>query len=94
MTDNNTPLVRCTIVCLLLVLATLLSWQLGHSELFTNVNYTIAVILLIAIIKIRYVILDFMEVRHAPAPLRITVELWCVTAFSLMCAVATGILSF
>lgn len=94
MIKTNNPLFRATVVCIVLVMATLISWQLGHGELFTNAHYTIAFILLIAIIKIRYVILDFMEVRHAPAPLRVAVELWCVIAFSLMCAFSTGVLSF
>jgi hypothetical protein len=36
----------------------------------------VAVIILIAMIKVRIVVLEFMEVKHAPLWLRAALELW------------------
>jgi heme/copper-type cytochrome/quinol oxidase subunit 4 len=44
-------------------------------------------IFVIAAVKVRYVMLDFMELRNAPVPVRVAFEAWPV-------AVATIILGF
>lgn len=70
---------RVTLVWLLLMLATGLSWELGHGFGFGN-DYrraTIAVVV-IAFIKARFVFLDFMELRTAPPPLRLAFEAWTI----------------
>lgn len=61
-----------------------MSWYLGHGFLIRNLRAAGIAILVIAFIKIRYVILDFMEIRRAPLPMRIGAEIWVV-------AVATAI---
>lgn len=91
---TNNAFLQVTGVCVLLVLATVISWQLGHGKMFSDEQLTSVFILLISVIKIRFVILDFMEVRSAPLPLRIGVDLWCISAFLLMAAVVVGALSF
>lgn len=66
---------RATMVWLLLMVATCVTtWGLSK-ELFSP---TVAVvgIFLIAAVKIRFVILDFMELRHAPIPARVAAEMW------------------
>lgn len=68
---------RTTWVWGLLILATALSWQLGHGPGFGSHHEraTVAVVL-IAYLKIRFVFLDFMELRAAPWPLRLIFEAW------------------
>lgn len=67
---------RITWVWLLLVGATLLSWELGHGFALTNLDHVRVGILAVAFIKVRYVILDFMEIRHAPRAMRLAAEIW------------------
>jgi hypothetical protein len=66
---------------LVLSAATLISWGLGHG--IGSRAAGIAVIA-IAFTKIRYVILDFMELRTAPLAMRIAVEVWCVVVCSTL----------
>ena len=60
-------------VCALLVGVTLLSWWLGarhDGQLYVlDAGVTLAV-LLIAALKVRLIIWEFMELRHAPAAMR------------------------
>jgi hypothetical protein len=53
-----------------------MSWFLGHGFLIRDLHEVGIAILMIAFVKIRYVILDFMEIRAAPLPLRIGAEVW------------------
>ena len=69
---------RITAVWLLLVVATAASWELGHGFGFDEVRVASAAILVIAFIKVRYVILDFMEIRHAPWAMRLVGEGWLI----------------
>jgi hypothetical protein len=66
---------RTTAVWLLLVGATVLSWEVGHGVGFDDVRHAGIAILVVAFIKVRLVILDFMELRHAPLPFRIIGEI-------------------
>jgi hypothetical protein len=67
---------------LLLIAATLASYALGSDY---GENAWIAVVVLgIAAAKIRLVGLDFMELRHAPAPLRAVFELYCATLWAVL----------
>jgi heme/copper-type cytochrome/quinol oxidase subunit 4 len=68
---------RVTMVWLgLMVLTCVTTWGLSK-DLFSP---TVAVvgIFLIAAVKVRYVILDFMELRDAPIPVRVAAEAWPV----------------
>ena len=42
-------------------------------------HYATAAILIITFVKIRFVFLDFMELRTAPWPLRMAFEVWAVS---------------
>jgi hypothetical protein len=72
---------RTTVVWAILVGATLVSWAVGSEH---GTGSLIAVIVLgVAAVKVRFVGLDFMELRHAPLVLRAAFEsycmaLWCV----------------
>ncbi|MCC6296345.1 MAG: cytochrome C oxidase subunit IV family protein [Pseudomonadales bacterium] len=73
------PARRITLIWLLLMLATLLSWQLGHGAApGTQRGGASIAILLIALVKARFVFLEFMELRGAPWPLRLAFEAWAV----------------
>ena len=66
---------RITAVWVGLIVATGLSWQFGHGFGFgENVPYATAAILILTFVKIRFVFLDFMELRMAPWPLRMAFE--------------------
>ena len=74
---------RYTVVWAGLVGATLVSWAVGSEH---GTGSLIAVVVLgVAMVKVRFVGLDFMELRHAPLVLRAAFEsycmaLWCVLA--------------
>ena len=74
---------RSTVVWAILVVATLVSWAVGTEH---GTGSAIAVVVLgVATVKVRFVGLDFMELRHAPLVLRAAFEgyciaLWCVLA--------------
>ncbi|MFT4563674.1 MAG: hypothetical protein ACI9BW_003430 [Gammaproteobacteria bacterium] len=73
------PVPRITWVWLGLILATGLSWQFGHGFGFgEQFHYATIAILIITFIKVRFVFLDFMELRTAPLALRLAFEAWAV----------------
>jgi heme/copper-type cytochrome/quinol oxidase subunit 4 len=68
---------RITIVWLgLMVLTCVTTWGLSK-DLFSPAVAVVG-IFLIAAIKVRYVMLDFMELRDAPIRVRIAFEVWPV----------------
>lgn len=71
---------RISLIWLGLVLATCLSWELfqGIGTLDGPKMGGMAAIA-IAFAKTRYILLDFMELRHAPRAMRIFAECWCLT---------------
>ena len=66
------------IVWVLLVVATCASWVLGINETGTpgDVHPANALLLVIAMAKVRFVGAYFMELREAPRPLRLVFEIW------------------
>ena len=69
---------RVTVIWLVLVLATLLSWSAGTGVGHLSARAAGVVAILVAFVKARFVALDFMEVRSAPLALRLFVEAWIV----------------
>ena len=73
---------RAGVSWLILVAATLASWALGADH---GTGSLVAVgVLAIAAVKVRLVGLDFMELRHAPIPLRVAFEVYCVALWALL----------
>jgi len=70
---------RATLIWLVLVCATAISLEIGHGGggVFAR-RYAGAAIIVVAFVKVRFVILDFMEIRHAPLPMRIIAEGWVI----------------
>jgi hypothetical protein len=81
---------------LFLSIATVFSWWLGlenDTRPHQSQSHTVVtvLILLIAIIKCRFVIWNYMEVRLAPAKLRLTCDAWLILNFGMVsCAYWIG----
>jgi hypothetical protein len=80
--DARTPveLLRSasTLVWLFLVAATVVSWALGTDHGFVDdTTAASTIVLVVAFIKVRFVGLYFMELKDAPVPLRVLLEVWC-----------------
>jgi hypothetical protein len=73
------PESRLALVWLALLTVTLISWWIGsrhgHAQFASNSAITYSVIL-IAGVKVRVIIREFMEVRHAPVLLRRLTDGW------------------
>ncbi len=70
-----------TLVWGALIVATSVSWALGTGtrlEDGADTGLVAAVLVGIALVKVRLVIRYFMEVREAPLALRLVTDLWCV----------------
>jgi hypothetical protein len=79
---------RITIIWLMLLGITMLTWKTGNAGSGVAGGLPGSVVLVVAFIKVRWVLLDFMEVRHAPRLLRVLVECWVV----LLCAILVALL--
>ena len=77
---------RTTLIWFVLVAASGLSLQLGHGIGFSDLRHAGVAILVVAFVKVRFVILEFMEVRHAPIYLRLVAEAWTVAACATLVA--------
>jgi len=64
------------------VLTALTTWALSK-DLFSPAA-AVTGTLLIAAMKVRFVILDFMELRHAPARVRVAFQGWIVAVVALI----------
>ena len=64
---------RPTLVWAGLVVATLVSWQVG-SDRGLHARLASTIVILVAFIKVRFVGLHFMELRTAPPALRVIFE--------------------
>ena len=68
---------RQTVIWLLLVAATLLSWEAVEGVAWARDRRAGAVLVIaIAFLKARFILLDFMELRTAPFGMRIGAEAW------------------
>ena len=74
---------RVTFVWLaLMVLTCVTTWGLSR-DLFSPAVAVVG-IFLIAAVKVRYVMLDFMELRDAPIPVRVAFEAWPVAVTAMI----------
>jgi hypothetical protein len=74
---------RITVAWLALVAATCLSWESAGGLAWTNDHRVLsAVVLVIAFVKVRVVMREFMDLREAPFPIRLFVDGWA----TLVCA--------
>lgn len=73
---------RAGVSWLILVAATLASFTLGADH--GTGSLVVIGVLAIAAVKVRLVGLDFMELRHAPIPLRVGFEAYCVALWAML----------
>jgi heme/copper-type cytochrome/quinol oxidase subunit 4 len=78
---------RFTIVWVLLVAATVVSFWVGTEHGFSSDTGRALIVLVIAFVKVRYVGLYFMDLRVAPSVLRGMFEAYCVAVCLAMMAV-------
>lgn len=65
------------VVWLFLTAATIVTtWALAKDNF--DVTWSTVAIMVIAAVKVRFVLLHFMELKHAPIPLRLVFEAWVV----------------
>ena len=76
---------RVAVTWLVLLAATLLSWESAQSA--GGVRLASTVVLLIAFLKARLIGLEFMELRGAPRVLRFIFEGWVVAACAMLVAI-------
>jgi len=74
---------RVTMVWLGLMVATCVTTWVLSKDLFSPAVAMVG-IFLIAAVKVRYVMLDFMELRHAPLPVRVAFEAWIVVVAAMI----------
>jgi len=73
---------RAGVSWLILVALTLASFAVGADH--GTGSLVVIGVLAIAAFKVRLVGLDFMELRHAPIPLRVIFEVYCVALWALL----------
>jgi hypothetical protein len=77
---------RTTLVWLLLVVATALSWQIGHGVGISDAQIGSVAIIIVAFVKARFVIFEFMEIRDAPKWMQQVGAGWVVLIATLLIA--------
>jgi apolipoprotein N-acyltransferase len=92
----NILLSKCSLVWLLLMAITLLSWLLQSHQPFAEATVPAAIpvsgvaMLLLAFFKVRLVMMYFMEVKHAPLQLRTVCEAWVAIGCTSLIWLYTG----
>lgn len=78
-----------TPVWLVLMLATAISLWFGadHGLGLNNDTAITAIVMIVAFIKARFIGMYFMELRHAPLPLRVIFHLWYTAACTAILAI-------
>jgi hypothetical protein len=77
---------RATFVLLLLIGTSVASWAFSHGAGQIDARHAGLVVITLAFVKVRFVLLDFMELRHAPLAMRLAVEAWVVVVWLLLCS--------
>lgn len=79
---------RILIIWLVLVVLTVANPLLGTGEASggTDSEILATAILTIAVVKVRFVGLDFMELRAAPRPMRLVFEAYCLILWAVLVA--------
>jgi heme/copper-type cytochrome/quinol oxidase subunit 4 len=78
---------RLRLTCALLTGVTLLSWWLGirnGESSFSSDAVTSIAVLLIAALKVRVILWEFMELRHAPAALQRIADIFLTALIAVL----------
>lgn len=77
---------RMTAVWAVLVVITMAAWGMGHGFPFEDVTQAAIAIILLAMAKVRFVVMEFMELRRSPLPIRVAADGWIVAMCALLVA--------
>lgn len=77
---------RATLIWLMLVTATLISWSMNEGLGFSNHRIASVAVILIAFFKIFFVMMDFMELRGAPLFMRAIAGTWITVVGTTLCS--------
>jgi hypothetical protein len=69
-------MLRTTLIWFVLMVATGLSWGMGHGFGIADLRFAGIAILIVTFVKVRFVMLEFMELRSAPAFMRLGAQAW------------------
>ncbi|MDH6245080.1 cytochrome C oxidase subunit IV family protein [Mycobacterium sp. OTB74] len=75
---------RIALISLLLVAATGFSWSAGHGVGVPDAQIAGVVILVVAFVKVRMVMFEFMELRDAPTWMRRSADGWILEIATLL----------
>lgn len=75
---------RVSLVWFVLLGATLISWEVGHGVGVDDLRLASLLIIFISLVKVRFVLREFMELRHAPAVLKLLGDAWLVALMGLL----------
>ena len=67
-----------------LLIATLVSWELGHGIGIPSVRHASIAIILVSFVEVRFVVREFMELRHAPMALKLLADGWILVVCTVM----------
>ncbi|QIL74020.1 cytochrome C oxidase subunit IV family protein (plasmid) [Diaphorobacter sp. HDW4B] len=77
---------RISAVWLVLVLATVLAYAMGGGMGIQDARLAGAAIVVVSLVKIRFVIFEFMELREAPRGMRWVANVWLVAMGAILVA--------
>ncbi len=80
---------RTSLVWLILVAATMLALRAGF-DMLADLRLARLAVIGIAFIKVRFVLREFMELREAPLPMRLVVDVWCAGVCGTLIALFLG----
>jgi len=83
-------LTRTSLVWLILVAATIVALRAGF-DLPADLRLARIAVLCIAFIKVRFVLCEFMELRAAPLPMRLLVDVWCAAVCATLIVLFLGV---
>jgi hypothetical protein len=78
---------RFDLTFILLAVITILSWRLGikHVGHALQLNTAItAAVIAFALVKARFIMREFMEVRTAPLAIKLLTDVWLVAVFAIL----------
>lgn len=89
-------LTRASLIWLALMVLTVASWLLGTglNTHFFGIHAEGSAILILAMIKARMIINNFMEVRHAPTALKLCCDAWTIAVAASMLGIYNNWISF
>jgi hypothetical protein len=81
---RRTAVIVWAFLCLLSFSSVMVSGGVSHAAAGSLGTLSASMVLVIAFLKVRMVVMHFMEVGHSPLPLRLAFEAWIIGALSAL----------